>query len=50
MKSIKKDTNEIICRTETDSQTLKNIELPKGTGSWEHKMDLGFGVGICTLR
>ena len=28
----KKDTNEPICRTETDSQTLKNVWLPKGTG------------------
>ena len=28
----KKHTNELIYRTETDSQTLKNIWLPKGTG------------------
>ena len=29
----KKDTNELICRTETDSQTSKtNLWLPKGTG------------------
>ena len=28
----RKDTNELIYRTETDSQTLKNIQLPKGTG------------------
>ena len=28
-----KDTNELICRKETDSQTLKtNLWLPKGTG------------------
>ena len=26
----KNDTNEIICRTEADSQTLKNLWLPKG--------------------
>ena len=32
----KKDTNEFICRIETDSQTLKNVWLPKGTsGGWE---------------
>ena len=31
-----KDTNDIICRTETDSQTLKTLQLPKGT-------DGGFG-------
>ena len=28
---LKKDTNELICRKETDSQTLKNLWLPKGT-------------------
>ena len=26
-----KDTNEFICRRETNSQTLKNLWLPKGT-------------------
>ena len=31
---LKKVTNELILRTETDSQTLKNLWLPKGTG-WE---------------
>ena len=25
------DANELICRTKTDSQTLKNLWLPKGT-------------------
>ena len=29
---LKKDTNELICRTKTDSQTLKNLQLSKGTG------------------
>ena len=30
---LKKDTNEFICRTEMDSQTLKtNLKLPNGTG------------------
>ena len=28
----KKDTNEIICRTETDSYHFKNLWLPEGTG------------------
>ena len=28
----KKDTSERHCRTETDSQTLKNLGFPKGTG------------------
>ena len=32
VESKKRDTNELICRTETDSQTLKNLWLPKGTG------------------
>ena len=27
----KENTNELTCRTETDSQTLKNSRLPKGT-------------------
>ena len=33
----KKDTNELICRTEADSQILKNLQLPRGTGwgGWE---------------
>ena len=28
----KKYINELICRIETDSQTLENLQLPKGTG------------------
>ena len=28
----KKDTNELFCGIETDSQALKNLWLPKGTG------------------
>ena len=32
---IRKDTNELICRAETDFQTLKNLWLPKGTGVWD---------------
>ena len=43
------DTNELICRTETDSQTLKTLWLPKGTGEVEGGMDWRFGIGICTL-
>ena len=45
MKIFKKDT-----KIETDSQTLKNLWLPKGTGQGEGGMDWGFGIGICTLR
>ena len=33
---LKKDTSELTCRTETDSQTLKtNLWLPKGVGGRE---------------
>ena len=35
---------------ETDSQTLKNLGLPKGIGGEVGGMDWGFGIGICTLR
>ena len=45
-----KDANELICRTETDSPTLKNLWLPKGTGGVGGGMDWGVGTGICTLR
>ena len=43
----KKDTNELIYKTETDSQNLKtNLWLPKGTGGGG-RMDWGFGTA-CT--
>ena len=45
-----KKTNKLICRTETDSQILKNLWLPKGTRGGVGEMDCGFGIGICTLR
>ena len=37
---LKKDTNELFCRTETDSQTLENLRLPKGQIGWKD----GLGV------
>ena len=45
------DTNEPICRTETDSQIWKtNLWLPKGTGSGEGEMGcLGLACGVYTL-
>ena len=48
MESKKNDTNELIYRTETDSQTSKtNLRLPKGKGgegiNWE------FGINRYTL-
>ena len=39
MWNLKKGHNELLCRTDTDSQTLKNLLFPKETGS---------GVGGCT--
>ena len=39
----KKDTNKLICKTETDPQTLKNLWLPKGTG-WVVEGRDGLGV------
>ena len=46
------DTNELICGTETDSQTLKN-SVTKGDrwgGGTVGGMGWGFGIGICTLK
>ena len=43
MKS-KKGYNEPICRPETDSQTLKNLWLPKETG-WGRRDGLGIWNG-----
>ena len=43
MWNLEKDTNELIYRTETDSQTLKNFWLSKGIGGvWGRD---GLGVG-----
>ena len=52
MESKKKEktcTNELIGRTETDSQTLKtNLWLPNQTG-WGEGWTKSFGIHICTL-
>ena len=38
MWKLKYGTNEVIYKTETDSQTLKtNVWLPKGKGRWEEE-------------
>ena len=46
LKKKKKDTNELICRIKTDSQTLKNLWLPKGTGGewkgWTGGLELAY--------
>ena len=51
---LKKDTNELIGRTETDSQTVKtNLQLPKGAfggerdglGDWDwHRHSKAYGM------
>ena len=56
----KKDVNEFMCRTETDSQTLKSLWLLKGTGRgkerwtrvWDGKnvLKLGCGDGCATIN
>ena len=49
MQSLKNDTNELIYKKETDSQTSKtNLWLQKGM-CIGGGMDWGFGIGICTL-
>ena len=42
MWNLKKGQNELLCRIDTDSQTLKNLRFPKetGWGAWGH----GLGV------
>jgi len=40
---LKKGTNDLVYKTETDSQTLKNLWLPKGTGVGGGRRD-GLGV------
>lgn len=46
--NLKKDMNELIYKTKTDSQTLKTkLWSPKGKGG-EEEMHWGFGIGLCT--
>ena len=49
MWNLKKGYNELICRTETDSQTLKNLRLPKETG-WRGGMAWGLGWKCSKVR
>ena len=42
---LQKDTNELLCVTETDSQTLKtNLSLPKGMGGVREGQTGGLGL------
>ena len=45
----KKGSNELICRTKTDSQTEK-LKVTKGDRWGEEGMDQGLGIGICTRK
>ena len=49
-KKKEKDTDELICRAETDSQTLKTLWLLEGTDCGGGRGGLGFAIGISTLR
>ena len=42
----KKGHNEFLCRTDTDSQTLKNLCFPNETGCGVGGMHWGFGNAI----
>ena len=43
MRNLKKGHNELHCRTDNDSQTLKNLGFPNET-DWGWGDALGFGV------
>ena len=51
LKKKKKDTDELICKTKKDSQTLKtNLWLPKGTGGGkEWTGGLGLAYAYCGM-
>ena len=46
----KKDTNELICRTERDSDFEKNKLMATKGDRWGGGMDWEVGIGICTLQ
>ena len=48
VESKKKGYNELLCRADTDSHTLKNLWLPKETGCGER--DGGLGWKCCKIR
>ena len=48
--NLKKAYNELICRTEIDSQTQKNLCLPKETGWWRDGWAEALGWKCCKIR
>ena len=45
LKKNQKDTNDLICKTERDSQTYKtNLWLPKGKGGWGINWEIGINT------
>ena len=50
MGSKKKDTNELIYRTKTDSTDFEKLMVNQGDRCDGGRMDQEFGIGICTLR
>ena len=47
MWNLKKEHNELLCRTDTDSQTLKNLWFPKVMGwGWGHGLGVWDGNAI----
>jgi len=49
VESEKKNTNELTCRTKTDSDVENKLMVTKEDRS-RGGMDSGFGFGTCTLR
>ena len=45
MSNLQKGHNELLCRTDTDSQTLKSLWFVKETG-WVEGMGWGFGMEV----
>ena len=45
MWNLQKGHNELLCRTDTDSHTLKNLWFPKETGWWAEGDELGVWDG-----
>ena len=49
MKNLKKGYNELLCRTDTDSQTLENLWLTKETGCGAGGIGRAFRCKCCKI-